>query len=376
MGVAEDLKNDLPVAMTMAAFMGIAWYICVELNIRLWLTFLRKKGLYFWSCFVGSLGVMTQPLFMVCSHFPSFHYQHLWNRMDMSGLQHSSQVMADFEQITNPYLALTLIYISWWMMVVPQSVVLYSRLHLVIENPKHHKYVLWMIIFTTIFVSLPTMGLGTAAQASQISRLMSANRIWDRIQVSIFFVQETIISILYIVETRKVLRNRSTLGQDDKSIRTVMHHLIYTNLLVVFLDISLLGMSYSNFFYVQAAYKPCVYGVKLRVEFSILNRLVHTLRGSSMQSYSAETERSGGRKQASGRAEWHESHRMRRDVRLETYTPQSEVNIMPPKVNRISTPSVKDGTLEGEGIVQTTRIPVGPSKSEEAAQPAKSSKDA
>jgi hypothetical protein len=65
MGVAEDLKNDLPVAMTMAAFMGVAWYICVELNIRLWLTFLRKKGLYFWSCFVGSMGVMTQPLFIV-----------------------------------------------------------------------------------------------------------------------------------------------------------------------------------------------------------------------------------------------------------------------------------------------------------------------
>jgi hypothetical protein len=50
----------------------------VELNIRLWLTFLRKKGLYFWSCFVGSLGVMTQPLFIVCSHFPSLHYQQLW----------------------------------------------------------------------------------------------------------------------------------------------------------------------------------------------------------------------------------------------------------------------------------------------------------
>jgi len=65
MGVADDLKNDLPVAMTMAAFMGIAWYISVELNIRLFLTFLRKRGLYFWSCCIGSWGVLTQPLFMV-----------------------------------------------------------------------------------------------------------------------------------------------------------------------------------------------------------------------------------------------------------------------------------------------------------------------
>lgn len=275
--------------------------------------------------------------------------------------------MADFEQITNPYLALTLIYISWWMMVIPQSVVLYSRLHLVISNPDHHKYVLYMIIFTTVFISLPTMGLGIAAQASRIPRLMSANLIWDRIQVSIFFVQETIISVLYIVETRRVLRNRSTLGEDDKTIRTVMHHLIYTNLLVVFLDVSLLGMSYSNFFYVQAAYKPCVYGVKLRVEFSILNRLVQTLRGSSQRSYGGGTDPSGVRKTASGRAEWHNSHQ--NNVRLETYTPQSEVNIMPPHVGRDSTPSVEEGPYGRDGIVQTTRISVVPSKPADVAQP-------
>jgi hypothetical protein len=65
MGVADDLKEDLPVAMAMAAFLGIAWYLCIELTIRLWLSFLRRKGLYFWSCCVASLGVMTQPLFVV-----------------------------------------------------------------------------------------------------------------------------------------------------------------------------------------------------------------------------------------------------------------------------------------------------------------------
>lgn len=137
-----------------------------------------------------------------------------------------------------------------------------------------------MIIFTTIFIALPTMGLGTAAQASGIPRIMAANLIWDRVQVTIFFVQETIISMMYIIETRRVLLNRSALGQDDKTVRQVMRHLIYTNMLVVFLDCTLLGMSYSPYFYVQAAFKPCVYGVKLRIEFAILNRLVSTLRGS------------------------------------------------------------------------------------------------
>jgi hypothetical protein len=65
MGVAEDLKDDLAVTMTMAAFVGAAWYICLELNVRLWFSYLRKRGLYLWAYFVGTQGVLTQPLLIV-----------------------------------------------------------------------------------------------------------------------------------------------------------------------------------------------------------------------------------------------------------------------------------------------------------------------
>lgn len=228
------------------------------------------------------------------------------------------------------------------MLVIPQSVVLYSRLHLISSNPKHSTYVLYMISFTTIFISLPTIGLGIAAQASRIPHIVSANLIWDRVQVTIFFLQETIISILYIVETRRVLLNRSILGQDDKTIRTVMRHLIYTNILVVILDCSLLGMSYSPYFYVQAAFKPCVYGVKLRVEFSILNRLVSILQGSLAH---LQTDCSKRTPTLSG---WKSSTRT--SHRMETYTPQSDREILPPSVHRLSSSSLGDlGGADGSG---------------------------
>jgi hypothetical protein len=238
------------------------------------------------------------------------------------------QILANFGVIKNPYVAFIFIYISWWMLVIPQSVVLYSRLHLVISNPKHNTYVLYMIILTTIFISLPTMGLGTAAQASRIPHLISANLIWDRVQVTIFFIQETIISILYIVETRRVLLNRSILGQDDETVRTVMHHLIYTNSLIIFLDCTLLAMSYSPYFFVQAAFKPCVYGVKLRVEFSILNRLVSTLRGSlaNLKTSSDRHAPNLSRSKSSTRD----------SVRMETYTPQSDARIVPSGAHHLS----------------------------------------
>lgn len=37
--VADELKGNLPVAMTVAAFVGISWYISVELNVRLFMLF-------------------------------------------------------------------------------------------------------------------------------------------------------------------------------------------------------------------------------------------------------------------------------------------------------------------------------------------------
>ena len=39
-----DIKKNLPMSMTMAAFSGIAWYIAIELNIRLFYLFKRHKG--------------------------------------------------------------------------------------------------------------------------------------------------------------------------------------------------------------------------------------------------------------------------------------------------------------------------------------------
>lgn len=134
------------------------------------------------------------------------------------------------------------------------------------------------------------------------------NSIWDRIQVGIFFVEESTISILYVIETRRRLRNMPTLSNGDHNTagNIVMRHLIYTNLFVICLDISLLGLCYSNHFYVQGAYKPCVYGLKLRVEFSILNRLISSVQRSTNVSSGPPSNRNTrhSRVRASGVSNW------------------------------------------------------------------------
>ncbi|KAK7744302.1 hypothetical protein SLS62_010260 [Diatrype stigma] len=294
MGDIPDIKTDLPMSMTMAAFFGISWFVGAEINTSLFMRFKRRRGLYFWSCAVGSWGVILQPLFIILADFG------VWRHLAGS---------------------ITMIYLTWLAMVVPQSWVLYSRLHLIMREEAALRWIKAALLFNSVVFSVPTIVIGILAQATNINpNLMHINTIWDRLQLIVFFVQETSLSILYIYQARKFLRDSSLLHKsyssssaltatpspsafglgggnhnqkDSKRSRDhhhrngsdtthqVLHHLIYTNLLIIALDATLLGIQCADLFYLQGAFKPCVYGVKLKVEFVILNRLIKSLRSHS-----------------------------------------------------------------------------------------------
>ncbi|KAG5913160.1 hypothetical protein E4U42_001415 [Claviceps africana] len=265
----NDITKDLPMSMTIAAFTGISWYIGVEINISLFLLFKRRKGLYFWSCALSSWGVMLQPLFII---------------------------LADFGVWNNAVPSIVMIYLTWLIMVIPQSWVLYSRLHLLMRTASLLGVIKFVLIFNSIVFSIPTIVIGTLAQATDINpSLASFNLIWDRIQLVVYFVQETSLSVLYIFQTRTYLRGRaplrelswsgqSTLQGNEYSRsqandqKTVLWQLIYANTLIIALDIALLGIQCANLFHLQGAFKPCVYGMKLKIEFVILNRLINIIQ--------------------------------------------------------------------------------------------------
>ncbi|KAI1338917.1 integral membrane protein [Xylariaceae sp. FL0016] len=259
MGDIPDIKKDLPMSMTMAAFAGISWYIGAEINTSLFLLFKRRRGLYFWSCALSSWGVILQPLFIILADFS------VWK--DLRG-------------------AITMVLFTWALMVVPHSWVLYSRLHLLMHESERLKWIMAVLIFTSVVFTVPTVVIGILAQLTPAHK--GLYNIWDRIQLTVFFVQETLLSALYIYQTRKHLRSTTLLVKSSQFLdssdrsetesKSVLHHLIYTNILVIILDIALLGIQYADQFYLQGAFKPCVYGVKLKLEFVILNRLVKSVR--------------------------------------------------------------------------------------------------
>lgn len=134
--------------------------------------------------------------------------------------------------------------------------------------------------------------------------LTPINVVWDRLQTTVFFVQETILSILYIWQTRKYLRELAPLleasqssitsaaarAKNDKT-KTLLHHLLYINVLIISLDVALLGVQYANLFYLQGAFKPAIYGVKLKLEFVILNRLIKSIERRNVSTVHSDVRR-------------------------------------------------------------------------------------
>ncbi|KAK2608421.1 hypothetical protein QQS21_003107 [Conoideocrella luteorostrata] len=255
-------------SMVMAAFTGISWYIGVEINTSLFLLFKRRRGLYFWSCALTSWGVILQPIFII---------------------------LFDFGVWTDAVPSVTMIYLTWLIMVVPQSWILYSRLHLLMRTATILKSIKYVLIFNSIVFSIPTIVIGTLAQSTATNaNLTSFNLIWDRLQLVVFFVQETVLSIMYIFQTRGFLQRRSPLHERSWSgpakvqgggrtaqtseQKNVLWQLIYINILIIALDVTLLGIQSANLFYLQGAFKPCVYGIKLKIEFVTLNRLISTIQ--------------------------------------------------------------------------------------------------
>jgi hypothetical protein len=101
----------------------------------------------------------------------------------------------------------------------------------------------------------------------------------EKIQVTGFCIQEFIISGLYVYATKQILKPGETFQK--KRFRRVMRHLIYVNILVILMDITLLGTEYANLYDIQITFKGTLYSIKLRLEFAILNQLRSIVQPSS-----------------------------------------------------------------------------------------------
>lgn len=172
---------------------------------------------------------------------------------------------------TIAYVGMILDTIGWVLLVSGQSVVLYSRLHLVLHNPKILRAVLWMIICNGVIWHTSVTVLLFGSTYSPLQNRNGFNAVYsviEKVQMTFFCLQEFIISGLYIWATVDILR--TAFGTK----RRFMWQLFSINVLIVIMNVALLAVEYKNYFILEQALKAVIYSIKLKLEFAVLNELV------------------------------------------------------------------------------------------------------
>ncbi|KAH8650215.1 hypothetical protein BGZ61DRAFT_469457 [Ilyonectria robusta] len=249
MGYVDDSSVDAPIGLAMVSF--IALYNAIELNVIIFFIFERKSGLYFWSFFFATWGIF----------FHTISYL-IWN----------------FGVLKNAVAWVTIAVIGWVLMVTSHSLVLYSRLHLILYDERILRLVL-AIIITNVFIGYVSTIIVAyrAILALEPGPYVTAYPVYETIQVSLF-IQEMIISGLYIWYTYKAFQMQEALRGAQAS--RMLYHLVAVNILVIILDVAVLVLEYNNPYNLQTAIKGMVYSIKLKIEYSILNSPINLAKAN------------------------------------------------------------------------------------------------
>src|SRR5699024_554884 len=135
----------------------------------------------------------------------------------------------------------TLATIGWYFLVPGQSLVLYSRLHLVVQSPTVLRRVFWLIITSIILMLIPTTILTYSAVYLRTVEVIKAYNFMERMQLAWFCAQEILIASIYIFETVNLLRLRP---EKELHRHKIMYELITINLIMILMDIALLVLEY------------------------------------------------------------------------------------------------------------------------------------
>lgn len=149
----------------------------------------------------------------------------------------------------------TILTTAFWVpMVSGQSFVLYSRLYLVNLDKRIRRYVLAMIIVNGVVLHTATAVTAAGSNSKVSSLFITPYAILERIQITVFCVQEFILSGLYVWKAWRFLAiYRSGGSKTQDKLRAMMLHLILSNVVVVSLDITIIVLEYLGLYYLQVS---------------------------------------------------------------------------------------------------------------------------
>ncbi|KAL8945680.1 MAG: hypothetical protein Q9222_007815 [Ikaeria aurantiellina] len=230
-----------------SAFVGISFFIFLETIFEIFRVFKKRQGLYFWSLLIG---VIANPInnIAILLKFLAPGTQHIWPLYT--------------------FLALS----SWTCYSLAQLVVLYSRLHLVLDKPQVQRWVLYLIFACAVLFTIPIWIVVWPAwniDEEITKRWSPADGIVERFTQLGFTMAECVVSGIYIHSLYQLLHWKPTVRQ-----RRVFLDLVYVNAITIALDILSALLVCLNQTGISHPIQIFSYALKFRLEFVVLNQLM------------------------------------------------------------------------------------------------------
>jgi hypothetical protein len=159
-GITGGYTGDsLVLKIFIACLFCLAVYNSIELNVLVLVTFTKYNGVYFWSLLIASWGIIPYCLGFLLKFFEVAVGASRWG-------------------------SIVLLTIGWYSMVTGQSVVLWSRLHLLVEQGRILRWTKYMIIIDAIILHIPTTVLTFGSNGDlHLQTFVTAYNAYEKVQM-------------------------------------------------------------------------------------------------------------------------------------------------------------------------------------------------
>ena len=234
---------DPVITPILAALAAVALYNVIEIWIQIVSIFKQLwTGLYFWSLVAVTWGIVIVEIGNIAKYFvPQINWV-VYCMLTMTG---------------------------FCLMIVGHSMLLYSRLHLVVHSRSVLRNILIMIAVGSTVCLVPSQMAAFGENSPNSAFWLPVFEVTERVQMCWFAVQETIISVTYIFATVKMVSISLSVRK-----KRVLEFLIWTNVVIICLDAIPLVLQFMNWANVQGFAKTVVYSIKVKLEFAMLGQLM------------------------------------------------------------------------------------------------------
>ena len=132
-----------------------------------------------------------------------------------------------------------------------------------------------MIVIDALIFHIPTTILNFYSNYGADPYSAAAGyKVYEKIQMTGFCIQESIISSIYMWKTAQLLKILAT-----PDARRTMWQLFIINLIIILMDVGLLAIEYRNLRIYEQVFKGVIYSIKVKLEYAILWKLVQIAQG-------------------------------------------------------------------------------------------------